>query len=67
MDAELAPARGAHPALDRLAGALPLRVDAMTTEAEARRQADQDLLAARTAVTEAKAALRATRRGKVEP
>lgn len=45
LDAELAPARGAHPALDRLAGALPLRVDAMTTEAEARRLAQDVALA----------------------
>ena len=42
---ELAPARGAHPALDRLAAALPLRVDAMTTEAEARRLAQDVALA----------------------
>ena len=33
---ELAPARGAHPALDRLAAALPLRIESMATEIEAR-------------------------------
>jgi putative acyl-CoA dehydrogenase len=36
MLAELAGARGAHPALDRLAGALPHRIDAMSSELEAR-------------------------------
>jgi putative acyl-CoA dehydrogenase len=36
---ELGPARGAHPALDRLAAALPTRVEAMATEVEARRLA----------------------------
>ena len=50
LDAELAPARGAHPALDRLAGALPLRVDAMTTEAEARRLAQDVALAVQAAL-----------------
>ena len=50
LDAELAPARGAHPALDRLAGALPLRVDAMTTEAEARRFAQDVALAVQAAL-----------------
>ena len=39
---ELAPAKGAHPALDRLAQALPHRVEEMTSEVEARRLA-QDL------------------------
>ncbi len=33
---ELAPAKGAHAALDRLAVSLPLRIDAMTSEMEAR-------------------------------
>ena len=47
---ELAPARGAHPALDRLASALPLRVDAMTTEAEARRLAQDVALAVQAAL-----------------
>ena len=50
LDAELAPARGSHPALDRLAGALPLRVDAMTTEAEARRLAQDVALAMQAAL-----------------
>ena len=50
LDAELAPARGAHPALDRLAGALPLRVDAMTTEAEGRRLAQDVALAVQAAL-----------------
>ena len=47
---ELAPARGAHQALDRLAAALPLRVDAMTTEAEARRLAQDVALAVQAAL-----------------
>ena len=50
LAAELAPARGAHPALDRLAGALPLRVDALTTEAEARRLAQDVALAVQAAL-----------------
>lgn len=50
LAAELAPARGSHPALDRLAGALPLRVDAMTTEAEARRLAQDVALAMQAAL-----------------
>jgi putative acyl-CoA dehydrogenase len=36
LDAELAPARGAHPAFDRLAQALPSRLDGLTDEIEAR-------------------------------
>lgn len=47
---ELTPARGAHPALDRMASALPLRVDAMTTEAEARRLAQDVALAVQAAL-----------------
>ena len=47
---ELAPARGAHPALDRMANALPLRVDAITTEAEARRLAQDVALAVQAAL-----------------
>ncbi|PJI97260.1 putative acyl-CoA dehydrogenase [Acidovorax sp. 69] len=47
---ELAPVRGAHPALDRMASALPLRVDAMTTEAEARRLAQDVALAVQAAL-----------------
>ena len=39
---ELAPAKGAHPALDRVARSLPHRVEEMTSELEARRLA-QDL------------------------
>ena len=42
---EIAPARGRHAALDRLAEALPLRVDALTSEAEARRLAEDVALA----------------------
>ncbi|MGM9489858.1 isovaleryl-CoA dehydrogenase [Ideonella sp. YS5] len=36
LAAELAPARGAHAAFDRLAGALPARLDGLTEEVEAR-------------------------------
>jgi putative acyl-CoA dehydrogenase len=39
---ELAPSKGAHPALDRIARALPHRIEEMTSELEARRLA-QDL------------------------
>lgn len=42
---ELAPAQGAHPALDRLAAALPTRVEEMATEIEARRLAQDVALA----------------------
>ena len=42
---ELAPAQGAHPALDRLATALPSRVEHMATEMEARRLAQDVALA----------------------
>jgi putative acyl-CoA dehydrogenase len=42
---ELAPARGAHPALDRLAAALPMRVEEMASETEARRLAQDVALA----------------------
>ncbi len=42
---ELAPAKGAHPELDRLAAALPHRVEAMATELEARRLAQDVALA----------------------
>jgi putative acyl-CoA dehydrogenase len=34
---ELAPAKGAHPALDRFAEALPARIEGLTNESEARR------------------------------
>jgi putative acyl-CoA dehydrogenase len=36
---ELAPVKGAHPALHRMAASLPARVEAMATEVEARRLA----------------------------
>jgi putative acyl-CoA dehydrogenase len=42
---ELAPARGAHAALDRMAAALPTRVEDMATETEARRLAQDAALA----------------------
>ena len=47
---ELAPARGAHPALDRLAAALPRRVEDMATEMEARRLAQDVALAVQAAL-----------------
>jgi putative acyl-CoA dehydrogenase len=47
---ELAPARGAHAALDRLAAALPLRVEAMASEVEARRLAQDVALAVQAAL-----------------
>jgi putative acyl-CoA dehydrogenase len=47
---ELAPARGAHPALDRLAAALPARVEAMGSEVEARRLAQDVALAVQAAL-----------------
>ncbi len=47
---ELAPAKGAHPALDRLAAALPLRVEEMATEVEARRLAQDVALAVQAAL-----------------
>ena len=47
---ELAPAQGAHPALDRLAAALPTRVEAMATEMEARRLAQDVALAVQAAL-----------------
>jgi putative acyl-CoA dehydrogenase len=36
LEAELSPARGAHAAFDRLAAALPSRLDGLTEEVEAR-------------------------------
>jgi putative acyl-CoA dehydrogenase len=42
---ELAPSRGMHPALDRLADTLPIRVEEMATEVEARRLAQDVALA----------------------
>jgi putative acyl-CoA dehydrogenase len=47
---ELAPARGAHPALDRMAAALPHRVEQMATEVEARRLAQDVALAVQAAL-----------------
>jgi len=47
---ELAPAKGAHPALDRLAAALPTRVEHMATEIEARRLAQDVALAVQAAI-----------------
>lgn len=47
---ELAPAAGAHPALDRLAAALPTRVQDMATEMEARRLAQDVALAVQAAL-----------------
>jgi putative acyl-CoA dehydrogenase len=47
---ELAPARGAHPALDRIAAQLPARVEAMATEVEARRLAQDVALAVQAAL-----------------
>jgi putative acyl-CoA dehydrogenase len=47
---ELAPARGAHPALDRLAAALPIRVEEMASEMEARRLAQDVALAVQAAL-----------------
>ena len=47
---ELAPAKGAHPALDRLAAALPTRVAHMATEVEARRLAQDVALAVQAAL-----------------
>jgi putative acyl-CoA dehydrogenase len=47
---ELSAAKGAHPALDRLAAALPTRVEEMATEMEARRLAQDVALAAQAAL-----------------
>ena len=47
---ELAPAKGAHAALDRLAAALPTRVEQMATEVEARRLAQDVALAVQAAL-----------------
>ena len=45
LQAELAPARGAHAALDRMIDALPTRIDALANETEARRLAQDVALA----------------------
>jgi putative acyl-CoA dehydrogenase len=47
---ELAPARGQRAALDRLADALPARIEAMASEAEARRLAQDVALAVQAAL-----------------
>ncbi|TWO70164.1 isovaleryl-CoA dehydrogenase [Caenimonas sedimenti] len=47
---ELAPAKGAHPAFDRLAASLPTRVEEMATEMEARRLAQDVALAVQAAL-----------------
>lgn len=47
---ELAPARGMHPALDHLAERLPVRVEEMATEMEARRLAQDVALAVQAAL-----------------
>lgn len=47
---ELAPARGAHPALDRMAASLPARVEAMADEVQARRLAQDVALAVQAAL-----------------
>ncbi len=47
---ELAPAKGAHPALDKLAAAVPVRVEEMSTEIEARRLAQDVALAVQAAL-----------------
>ncbi|MDR6890234.1 MULTISPECIES: isovaleryl-CoA dehydrogenase [Variovorax] len=47
---ELAPARGQHAALDRLADALPARIEAMASETEARRLAQDVALAVQAAL-----------------
>jgi putative acyl-CoA dehydrogenase len=47
---ELTPARGQHAALDRLVRSLPQRVEAMATETEARRLAQDVALAVQAAL-----------------
>jgi len=47
---ELAPSRGAHPALDRMAESLPERAERMATEVEARRLAQDVALAVQAAL-----------------
>lgn len=47
---ELAPARGLHPALDHLAERLPLRIEALASETEARRLAQDVALAVQAAL-----------------
>ncbi|PHM19396.1 MAG: isovaleryl-CoA dehydrogenase [Curvibacter sp. PD_MW3] len=50
LEQELVPARGMHPALDRLAQSLPHRVEAMASEMEARRLAQDVALAVQAAL-----------------
>ena len=50
LSQELAPAAGAHPALDRLAKSLPVRVEEMASELEARRLAQDVALAVQAAL-----------------
>jgi putative acyl-CoA dehydrogenase len=50
LNHELAPVRGQHAALDRLARSLPLRVEAMASETEARRLAQDVALAMQAAL-----------------
>jgi putative acyl-CoA dehydrogenase len=47
---ELAPARGSHPALDRLAAALPARIEELASEDQARRLAQEVALAVQAAL-----------------
>ncbi|MEO7547471.1 MAG: acyl-CoA dehydrogenase family protein, partial [Ramlibacter sp.] len=47
---ELAPARGSHPAFDRLVAALPTRIEQMAAETEARRLAQDVALAVQAAL-----------------
>jgi putative acyl-CoA dehydrogenase len=47
---ELSPAKGAHPALDRVAAALPARIEEMATEVEARRLAQDVALCVQAAL-----------------
>ena len=47
---ELSAARGAHPALDRLAGELPIRIEEMASELQARRLAQDVALALQAAL-----------------
>ena len=50
LEHELAPARGMHPALDHMADRLPLRVEQMANEMEARRLAQDVALAVQAAL-----------------
>ncbi len=47
---ELAPAKGAHPALDRMAADLPARIEQLATEPQARRLAQEVALAVQAAL-----------------